>query len=86
MRIICRDTAELGTLVRRCANIQKGNGACYNCILYPFCVPGHDYANGKQVEDVCEVVPTPTALTEAMFKPLRWNGCDDAKENGGEKD
>lgn len=80
MRIICMDTAELGTLVRRCANIQKGNGACFNCILYPFCVPEHDYANGKQVEDMCEVKP------EDVFQPIRWHRCGETKENGGEKD
>lgn len=70
MKIGCASPGELGTLVRRCAAQQKSNGGCYECLLYPFCVPEHDYANAKKVEEMCEVKPAPAlSLGEELLTP-----------------
>lgn len=87
MRIVCKDTGEVGNLVRRCAEAQKKNGGCYNCLFYPFCVPEHDFANRKQVEDICSVVPDPEyiGLAPAARIPIRKLG-EETKNSEKEDD
>lgn len=86
MRIICENTGEVGNLVRRCAEAQKKNGGCYNCMFYPFCVPEHDFANRKQIEDICSVVPDLEYIGLAPFARIPIHKLGEGTENSKKED
>lgn len=86
MRIVCKDTGEVGNLVRRCAEAQKKNGGCYNCLFYPFCVPEHDFANRKQVEDICSVVPDPKYIVRSHGPDITFHKLGEETKNSEKED